>query len=185
VYTRDLCAYTVLAGRRDFGAARQSDARASQRSRDTGTAIVLILMYRTVFAHHTRSCVTQVRKAALVAFHYMAHCKPQLVAANIRAYVPRLYGEAKIKPELIREVDLGPFKHKVGHCARSVIARDHARCCRIRLMTGSSCARRRTSACTRCWPRSVARSTCRRLSLRFSRHSVCDTHTHTRVLTMA
>lgn len=27
--------------------------------------------------------------------------------------MPILYHESKIKPELIREVDLGPFKHKV------------------------------------------------------------------------
>jgi len=31
----------------------------------------------------------------------------------LHKYLPVLYSEAKLKPELIREVDLGPFKHKV------------------------------------------------------------------------
>jgi hypothetical protein len=54
-----------------------------------------------------------VRKATLLFFHYAAHAKPSLVAPHVAAHLDALYGEAKIKPELIREVDLGPFKHKV------------------------------------------------------------------------
>jgi cullin-associated NEDD8-dissociated protein 1 len=53
------------------------------------------------------------RKATLLAFQYAAHCKPSLVAALIPQFRDALYGETRIKPELVREVDLGPFKHKV------------------------------------------------------------------------
>merc|ERR1712000_388263 len=48
-----------------------------------------------------------------MGFHYAAHAKASLVAPHVAANLEALYGEAKIKPELIREVDLGPFKHKV------------------------------------------------------------------------
>lgn len=54
-----------------------------------------------------------VRKSTLLFFHYAAHAKASLVAPHVAANLEALYGEAKIKPELIREVDLGPFKHKV------------------------------------------------------------------------
>jgi cullin-associated NEDD8-dissociated protein 1 len=55
----------------------------------------------------------EVRRAALLTLNWAAHNKPTLVRENLPKYLPVLYSEAKIKPELIREVDLGPFKHKV------------------------------------------------------------------------
>eukprot|EP01125_Pyxidicula_operculata_P000246 TRINITY_DN10328_c0_g1_i1.p1 TRINITY_DN10328_c0_g1~~TRINITY_DN10328_c0_g1_i1.p1 ORF type:complete len:1207 (+),score=380.40 TRINITY_DN10328_c0_g1_i1:38-3658(+) len=54
-----------------------------------------------------------VRKAALLSFNYVAHHKPQIVRDLLPKYLPALYGETVIKAELIREVDVGPFKHKV------------------------------------------------------------------------
>jgi len=36
-----------------------------------------------------------------------------LIRDILPSILPHLYGETKPKPELIREVDLGPFKHKV------------------------------------------------------------------------
>lgn len=36
-----------------------------------------------------------------------------MIREYLPSYLPLLYGESKVKPELIRQVDLGPFKHKV------------------------------------------------------------------------
>jgi hypothetical protein len=57
----------------------------------------------------------EVRHATLLAFNYAIHHKPQLVRPILLKYLPALYGETKIKPELITEVELGPFKHKVDN----------------------------------------------------------------------
>ncbi|KAM9980951.1 hypothetical protein ACTFIY_003242 [Dictyostelium cf. discoideum] len=54
-----------------------------------------------------------VRRSALLSLNYIAHNKPNLIRNDLSVYLPILYNNAKIKPELIREVDLGPFKHKV------------------------------------------------------------------------
>jgi len=54
-----------------------------------------------------------VRRAALFTINYCAHHKPSLIRPHLKEYLPILLGETKVKPELIREVDLGPFKHKV------------------------------------------------------------------------
>jgi len=54
-----------------------------------------------------------VRKSALLSLNYCAHHKPLLIQLLLPKYLPILYGETKVKKELIREVDLGPFKHKV------------------------------------------------------------------------
>lgn len=57
----------------------------------------------------------EVRHATLLAFNYAIHHKPQLVRPLLAKYLPALYGETKVKPELITEVELGPFKHKVDN----------------------------------------------------------------------
>jgi len=54
-----------------------------------------------------------VRKSALLSLNFCAHHKPGLIMDLLPKYLPVLYGETKVKKELIREVDLGPFKHKV------------------------------------------------------------------------
>lgn len=55
-----------------------------------------------------------VRRVALVTFNSAAHNKPSLVKGDILATVlPHVYGETKIRKELIREVEMGPFKHTV------------------------------------------------------------------------
>lgn len=57
----------------------------------------------------------EVRHATLLAFNYAVHHKPMLVRPKLQQYLPALYGETKVKPELITEVELGPFKHKVDN----------------------------------------------------------------------
>lgn len=54
-----------------------------------------------------------VRRVALVAFNSAAHNKPMLIRDLLDAVLPHLYAETKIKKELIREVEMGPFKHTV------------------------------------------------------------------------
>lgn len=54
-----------------------------------------------------------VRRNTLLTLNYAAHNKPILIREILPNYLPLIYAESKVKPELIREVDLGPFKHKV------------------------------------------------------------------------
>ncbi|XP_054718633.1 cullin-associated NEDD8-dissociated protein 1-like [Uloborus diversus] len=54
-----------------------------------------------------------VRRVALVAFNSAAHNKPSLVRDLLDSILPELYNETKVRKELIREVEMGPFKHTV------------------------------------------------------------------------
>ncbi|EFA82933.1 HEAT repeat-containing protein [Heterostelium album PN500] len=54
-----------------------------------------------------------VKRSALLTLNYIAHNRPKLILSSLNNYLPILYNNSKIKPELIREVSLGPFKHKV------------------------------------------------------------------------
>jgi len=54
----------------------------------------------------------EVRKAVLISLNYIAHHKAKIVSKVLPKYLPHLYGETKIRPELIVEIVLGPFKHK-------------------------------------------------------------------------
>ncbi|XP_046577843.1 cullin-associated NEDD8-dissociated protein 1-like [Haliotis rubra] len=52
-----------------------------------------------------------VRRVALVTFNSAAHNKPSLIRDLLDSVLPHLYNETKIRKELIREVEMGPFKH--------------------------------------------------------------------------
>jgi len=54
-----------------------------------------------------------VRRNTLLTLNYAAHNKPILIRDVLPTYLPLIYNESKVKPELIRQVDLGPFKHTV------------------------------------------------------------------------
>lgn len=54
-----------------------------------------------------------VRRVALITFNSAAHHKPSLVMDLLPKILPLLYKETLVKSELIREVEMGPFKHKV------------------------------------------------------------------------
>lgn len=54
-----------------------------------------------------------VRRVALVAFNSAAHNKPSLVIDLLDSVLPQLYAETVVKKDLIREVEMGPFKHTV------------------------------------------------------------------------
>jgi cullin-associated NEDD8-dissociated protein 1 len=55
----------------------------------------------------------EVRRAALRTINFIIHNNPSLVRHKLGKYLPALYAQTAIKKELIREVDLGPFKHRV------------------------------------------------------------------------
>ncbi|GJP34416.1 hypothetical protein CLOM_g18863 [Closterium sp. NIES-68] len=54
-----------------------------------------------------------VRRAAVLALTTAAHNKPGLVEDLLPDLLPLLYDQMRVKPEMIRTVDLGPFKHTV------------------------------------------------------------------------
>ncbi|XP_075430782.1 cullin-associated NEDD8-dissociated protein 1-like isoform X3 [Ascaphus truei] len=54
-----------------------------------------------------------VRRVALVMFNSAAHNKPSLVRDLLGSVLPPLYNETRVRRELVREVEMGPFKHTV------------------------------------------------------------------------
>ncbi|RPB29718.1 TIP120-domain-containing protein [Terfezia boudieri ATCC MYA-4762] len=53
------------------------------------------------------------RRLALTALNSAAHNKPHLIMPHLERLLPLVYRESVIRPELVREVQMGPFKHKV------------------------------------------------------------------------
>jgi len=53
------------------------------------------------------------RRLAMTTLNSAAHNKPDLIVPNLGTLLPLVIKESEIKPELIREVMMGPFKHKV------------------------------------------------------------------------
>ncbi|XP_054243610.1 cullin-associated NEDD8-dissociated protein 1-like isoform X1 [Indicator indicator] len=54
-----------------------------------------------------------VRRVALAMFNSAAHNKPSLIRELLGSALPSLYAETRVRRELIREVEMGPFKHTV------------------------------------------------------------------------
>ncbi|XP_050760327.1 cullin-associated NEDD8-dissociated protein 1-like isoform X3 [Gymnogyps californianus] len=52
-------------------------------------------------------------KGCIAMFNSAAHNKPSLIRDLLNAVLPSLYNETKVRRELIREVEMGPFKHTV------------------------------------------------------------------------
>jgi len=53
------------------------------------------------------------RRLALTALNSAAHNKPHLIGQHLQSLLPLVYRETVVRPELVREVQMGPFKHKV------------------------------------------------------------------------
>ncbi|XP_068013837.1 cullin-associated NEDD8-dissociated protein 1-like isoform X1 [Melanerpes formicivorus] len=54
-----------------------------------------------------------VRRVALAMLNSAAHNKPSLIRELLGSALPSLYAETRLRRELIREVEMGPFKHTV------------------------------------------------------------------------
>ncbi|XP_062356653.1 cullin-associated NEDD8-dissociated protein 1-like isoform X2 [Cinclus cinclus] len=52
-------------------------------------------------------------KGCIALFNSAAHNKPSLIRDLLNSVLPSLYNETKVRRELIREVEMGPFKHTV------------------------------------------------------------------------
>uniref|UniRef100_A0A7S3V237 TATA-binding protein interacting (TIP20) domain-containing protein n=1 Tax=Aplanochytrium stocchinoi TaxID=215587 RepID=A0A7S3V237_9STRA len=55
----------------------------------------------------------QVRRTALLAINSLAHHHPSVILPHASSLVEILYREMSVKSELMRKVDLGPFKHTI------------------------------------------------------------------------
>lgn len=55
----------------------------------------------------------EIRRLAMTTLNSAAHNKPDLILPHLGELVPYVMAESVIKPELIREVQMGPFKHQV------------------------------------------------------------------------
>ena len=53
------------------------------------------------------------RRLALGALISATHNKSEIILPHLAQLIPLVMKESKIKPELVREVQMGPFKHKV------------------------------------------------------------------------
>lgn len=73
----------------------------------------IILPLMGSFLDLLKDAQLDVRRASLLTLNWATHNKPALIRDLLPKYMPAVLSEAKLKPELIREVDLGPFKHKV------------------------------------------------------------------------
>ncbi|KAJ3341282.1 Cullin-associated NEDD8-dissociated protein 1 [Gonapodya sp. JEL0774] len=54
-----------------------------------------------------------VRRAALATLNSAAHNKPYLIRDSLNEMLPLLYEECNQRPELVRIVEMGPFKHRI------------------------------------------------------------------------
>jgi cullin-associated NEDD8-dissociated protein 1 len=54
-----------------------------------------------------------IRRLAMTALNSAAHNKPEMILSHLSQLMPYVLAESKVKPELIREVQMGPFKHFV------------------------------------------------------------------------
>ncbi|KAK4212337.1 Cullin-associated NEDD8-dissociated protein 1, C-terminal part [Rhypophila decipiens] len=55
--------------------------------------------------------VMEIRRHAMSTLNSAAHNKPELILGHLNRLMPYVMRETKIKPELVREVQMGPFKH--------------------------------------------------------------------------
>lgn len=52
-------------------------------------------------------------RLALTTLNSTIHNKKSLIMPHLSELLPAVIGDTHIKPELLREVQMGPFKHKV------------------------------------------------------------------------
>ncbi|CAM0946643.1 unnamed protein product [Alopecurus aequalis] len=73
------------------------------------------IMYSEIstFLMLIRDSDRHVRRAAVLALSTAAHNKPSLIKGLLSDLLPLLYDQTVVKEELIRTVDLGPFKHVI------------------------------------------------------------------------
>ncbi|KAK0635807.1 armadillo-type protein [Bombardia bombarda] len=53
----------------------------------------------------------EIRRHAMSTFNSASHNKPELILPHLNQLMPYVMNETVVKPELVREVQMGPFKH--------------------------------------------------------------------------
>jgi hypothetical protein len=81
----------------------------SEEAFDAMLKTVLVDMLLTVLQDKDM----EIRRLAMTTLNSAAHNKPDLILPHLGELVPFVMAESVIKPELIREVQMGPFKHQV------------------------------------------------------------------------
>jgi cullin-associated NEDD8-dissociated protein 1 len=76
---------------------------------DTILKTYLVDMLRTMLSDSDM----EIRRHAMSTLNSAAHNKPELIHGQLGQLMPFVMQESVIKPELIREVQMGPFKHLV------------------------------------------------------------------------
>ena len=69
----------------------------------------LVDMLKTILADSDM----EIRRHALSTLNSAAHNKPELILGHFNVLMPYVMEESVIKKELIREVQMGPFKHMI------------------------------------------------------------------------
>ncbi|KAH8203495.1 hypothetical protein TruAng_002366 [Truncatella angustata] len=81
----------------------------SEEAFDSMLKTVLVNMLLTVLQDKNM----EIRRLAMTTLNSAAHNKPDLILPHLGELVPFVMAESVIKPDLIREVQMGPFKHQV------------------------------------------------------------------------
>ena len=81
----------------------------SDESFDSVLKIMLIDMLKVMLT----DTELENRRLALTTLNAAAHNKPDLINPNLGQLLPLVMNESLVKEDLIREVMMGPFKHKV------------------------------------------------------------------------
>ncbi|KAK6214542.1 Ras GTPase tem1 [Pestalotiopsis sp. IQ-011] len=81
----------------------------SEEAFDSMLKTVLVDMLLTVLQDEDM----EIRRLAMTTLNSAAHNKPDLILPHLGNLMPFVMGESVVKPELIREVQMGPFKHQV------------------------------------------------------------------------
>jgi cullin-associated NEDD8-dissociated protein 1 len=86
----------------------------------------LIDMLKTMLEDPDR----EIRRHAMSTLNSASHNRPELILGHLNYLMPYVMAEAVIKPELVREVQMGPFKHIIddGLEVRKVQRNPHSRC---------------------------------------------------------
>lgn len=67
----------------------------------------LVDMLKTIL----EDCQRDIRRHAMSTLNSACHNRPELILGHLGLLMPYVMQEAVVKPELVREVQFGPFKH--------------------------------------------------------------------------
>ena len=69
----------------------------------------------------------EIRRLGMTTLNSATHSKPELIFPHLGDLMPFVIAESTIKKELIREVQMGPFKHTVDDGLEARKVRDPVR----------------------------------------------------------